>query len=128
MSEIPNDAVIQVPVDEREEQTLQAALWTLAEEPELGRRLGNNARRWALAEHAPDRVAERYVEAIQRLSSGQPRRSASWLASIAGGRSPDLRDGIVEELGEALFDLGAEEADEDILEETAAALEELALA
>jgi len=128
LAEIPDDAVVKVPVDDREEQTLLAALSTLAEEPELARRLGANARRWALSRHAPDLVADLYVKAIQRLSSRQPRRSRSWLDDITSKQSLDLRERIVDEVGEALFDLGAEETESDLLAETAEALEDLGLA
>ena len=127
LGEIPEDAVVKVPVDDREEQTLLAALWTLAEEPELRRRLGEGARRWALSEHAPDRVGDLYIQAIQRFASLEPRRSVSRLDRLAS-RPPDLRARIVDEVGEALFDLGAEETESDLLAEAAEALEDLGLA
>ena len=41
--------------------------------------------------------------------------------------SPSVQETIVGEVGEALFDLGAEESDEEILGETALALEDLGL-
>ncbi|MGB5658180.1 MAG: hypothetical protein WBO54_01760, partial [Thermoanaerobaculia bacterium] len=118
-------AVVKVAVDDREAQSLLAALWTLAEEPELRLRLGANARSWALAQHAPDLAADRYIQAIQRLSSREPRRSASWLDRAIAGPSPDVTERIVGEVGEALFDLGAEESEDEILGETAAALEDV---
>ena len=128
LREIPNDAVVKVAVDDREAQSLLAALWTLAEEPELRLRLGANARSWALAQHAPDLAADRYIQAIQRLSSRQPRRSASWLDRAIAGPSPDVTERIVGEVGEALFDLGAEESEDEILGETAVALEDAGFA
>ena len=125
LSEIPDDAVAKVPVNDREEQSLLAALWTLAEEPELRRAMGANARRWALEQHAPDLAAERYVQAIQRLAACQPRRSTSWLERATQGGAPSLRETIVSEVGEALFDLGADETESEVLTETAAALDDL---
>jgi glycosyltransferase involved in cell wall biosynthesis len=128
LGEIPDDAVVKVPVNDHEAQLLLAALWTLAEEPELRARLGANARRWALAQHAPDRIAERYMQAIRRLSACQPRRSASWLDHALVGLSTSVQETVVGEVGEALFDLGAEESDDEILGEAALALEDLGLA
>ncbi len=125
LGEIPNEAVVKVAVDDREAQSLLAALWTLAEEPELRLRLGANARSWALAQHAPDLAADRYIQAIQRLSSREPRRSASWLDRAIAGPSPDVTERIVGEVGEALFDLGADESEDEILGETAVALEDV---
>ena len=128
LGEIPDDVAVKIAIDEREEQTLTAALWALAEEPALRAQLGANARRWALAQHAPDRVAERYTQAIQRLSACKPRRSAGWLNHALVNGSPSVQETIVGEVGEALFDLGAEESDEEILGDTAQALEDLGLA
>ena len=128
LGEVPDDSVVRVPVDDHEEQLLLAALWALAEEPALRAQLGANARRWVLAQHAPDRVAERYIQAIQRLSACKPRRSVGWLNQALVNESPSVQETIVGEVGEALFDLGAEESDEEILGETALALEDLGLA
>jgi glycosyltransferase involved in cell wall biosynthesis len=128
MAEIPDGVVVKIAVDEREEQTLAAALWTLAEDRELRRALGANARRWVLAQHAPDRAADLYFKAIERLSCHQPRRSKSWLDTFTSKQALDLRERIVDEVGEALFDLGAEETEGDLLAETAEALEDLGLA
>jgi glycosyltransferase involved in cell wall biosynthesis len=125
LGEIPNDAVIKVAVDDREVQTLLAALLTLAEETGLRYRLGANARNWVSTQHAPELAAERYTQAIQRLSSCRPMRSVSWLEGAIAGKSPDVREKIVTEVGEALFDLGADESDCETLSETAVALEDL---
>jgi len=125
LGEIPEDAVVKVAVEDRETQALLAALWTLAEEPELRMRLGANARSWALAQHEPDLAADQYIQAIQRLSSCEPRRSASWFERDTAGITPDIREKIVGEVGEALFDLGAEESEDEILGDLAVALEDV---
>ena len=125
LSEIPDDVVVKVPVGDREEQTLLAALWTLAEEPELRQALGVNARRWALEQHAPELAANRYAQAIQRLATCEPRRSISWQEHATSRGAPELTERIVGEVGEALFDLGARETEDRILVETAQALQDL---
>ena len=127
LSEIPGDSVVKVPVGDREEQTLLAALWTLAEEPGLRRALGVNARRWALEQHAPEWVADRYMQAIRSLSNREPRRTISWLDNVVSRETPTLPERIVGEVGEALFDLGATEAEDEILADTAQALDDLSL-
>jgi glycosyltransferase involved in cell wall biosynthesis len=69
-SELPNDAALKVPVDEREEQTLAAALQALAD-PDVRRAMGEAARRIAQTEHRLDRVAERYAAALEKLAGGE---------------------------------------------------------
>lgn len=127
LGELPEDVAVRVAIDDHEEAGLTAALWTLAEEPGLRDRLGASARQWVAAEHAPQRSAAAYAQAVESLATRDP-----LLTSPAGKRSraaaPRLEKRIVSEVGEALFDLGAEESEEEILGETAVALEDVGLA
>ncbi len=68
-SELPGDAVLRVPVDKREVETIAAALETLSDE---GIRSGMSraALRLVEREHRLDRVAEGYAAALEELAGG----------------------------------------------------------
>jgi hypothetical protein len=61
--------VIKVPVDEREEDTLLAALEALAD-PVVRESMGRRARELVEREHGLDRVAEAYAAALEQLAGG----------------------------------------------------------
>jgi len=66
-SELPDDVVLKVPVDEYEVATLEAAL-TLA--ADRGHALGASARRYVQHEHSLDHVADMYVAALETAAGG----------------------------------------------------------
>ena len=68
-AELPDDAVIKVPVDEREEDTLLAALEALAD-PAVREAMGRQARELVEREHRLDRVAEAYAAALEQFAGG----------------------------------------------------------
>ena len=68
-SELPHDAVVKVPVDEREEDTLPAALEALAD-PGVRASMGARARELIDREHRLDLVAEAYAAALEELAGG----------------------------------------------------------
>jgi glycosyltransferase involved in cell wall biosynthesis len=68
-AELPRDAVLKVPVDEREEATLLAALEALADEG-VRRSMGERARALVEREHRLDRVADAYAAALEQLAGG----------------------------------------------------------
>jgi glycosyltransferase involved in cell wall biosynthesis len=68
-SELPDDAALKVAVDEREEQTLAAALEALTD-PEARRAMGEAARSLVEREHRVDRVAELYTASLEELAGG----------------------------------------------------------
>jgi glycosyltransferase involved in cell wall biosynthesis len=68
-SELPRDAVLKVPVDEREEDTLLAALEALAD-PGVCDSMGARARELIEREHRLDLVAEAYAAALEELAGG----------------------------------------------------------
>ena len=70
-SELPDDAVVKVPADEREEDTLLAALEVLAE-PAVRAAMGERARQLVEREHRLDRVGEAYAAALEQLAGGPP--------------------------------------------------------
>ena len=66
-SELPDDVVLKVPVDEVETDVLRAALEVAADH---GAALGANARAYVNREHALDRVADGYVRALELAAGG----------------------------------------------------------
>ncbi len=66
-SELPDDAVLKVPVDEHEVATLHAALTVAADH---GERLGASARTYVEREHALPKVADEYVAALEVAAGG----------------------------------------------------------
>ena len=68
-SELPSDAVVKVPVDEHEEDTLAAALEALAD-PAVRAAMGERSRELIEREHRLDLVAEAYAAALEELAGG----------------------------------------------------------
>src|SRR5436190_6729626 len=68
-AELPDDAVIKVPVDEHEEGTLAAALEALTNE-DVRAAMGAAAKELVAREHRLDSVAEAYAAALEELAGG----------------------------------------------------------
>ena len=68
-AELPDEAVIKVPVDEREEDTLAAALEALTD-PNVRATMGAVAGELVEREHRLDRVAEAYAAGLEELAGG----------------------------------------------------------
>jgi glycosyltransferase involved in cell wall biosynthesis len=68
-AELDDEAVIKVPVDEREEDTLTAAIEALTD-PNVRAAMGAAARELVEREHRLDRVAEAYAAALEELAGG----------------------------------------------------------
>jgi glycosyltransferase involved in cell wall biosynthesis len=66
-SELPDDAVLKVPVDDYEVQTLEAALGLAADHAST---LGAAARAYVEREHALDKVAAAYASALEVAAGG----------------------------------------------------------
>jgi glycosyltransferase involved in cell wall biosynthesis len=69
-SELPDEAALKVPVDEREEETLTAALEALTDEA-TRTAMGAAALELAEREHRLDRVADAYAAALEELAGGR---------------------------------------------------------
>jgi glycosyltransferase involved in cell wall biosynthesis len=70
-SELPDDVALKVPVDEREVDTLYAALEVLARDEGARRAMGAAAAELARREHDLERVAELYTAAIEQAAGGE---------------------------------------------------------
>jgi glycosyltransferase involved in cell wall biosynthesis len=70
-AELPDDVVAKVPVDEEEPERLAAVLLKLGEDDDLRQSLAARAREYVGREHALERVAERYLEALEHAAGGE---------------------------------------------------------
>lgn len=68
-AELPDEAAIKIPVDEREEDTLAAALEALTDES-VRAAMGAAARELVDTEHRLERVAEAYAAALEEFAGG----------------------------------------------------------
>ncbi len=105
-AELPREAVLKVPVDEREDDTLVAALEALAD-PDVRAAMGARARELIEREHRVDLVAEAYAAALE---------------SFAGG--PTVQERVLHEVASAAADVGIDGEDAAVL---AARLREVGL-
>ncbi len=88
-SELPEGAVVKVPVGEGETEALAAALDGLAADAAARRRLGEEARRLAQGEHALEQVAELYTTVLEEAAGGGL-----------------VREAVLREVAEAAADVG----------------------
>ena len=88
-SELPDDVVLKVPVDDYEVATLEAALGVAAEH---GAQLGGNARAYVEREHALPDVADAYVAALELAAGG-----------------PAVDDAVIWRIAEAATEVGVDD-------------------
>jgi glycosyltransferase involved in cell wall biosynthesis len=95
-SELPGDAVVKVPVDEQEEDTLLAALEALSD-PAVRVEMGARSRELIEREHRLDLVAEAYAAALEELAGGAAvqERVLHEVASAAAEVGMDTEDAAV---------------------------------
>ena len=109
--EFPDACCAKVDVDDFEEETILAILRRLAEDAELCRQMGENARRYITQEHDPARTAEDYMRFIRTVTGGR-----------LAGRLGDTETDFLDELGELMVGLGVGEQDDEALKLVADAL------
>jgi SAM-dependent methyltransferase/glycosyltransferase involved in cell wall biosynthesis len=92
-AELPNDAVVKIPLDPRSDKLLVAYLERLIEDQPLRTHIGENARRHALAEHSLEHRAADYLAFIGEVIDQRPRRKliagVSRELSLLGAESTD---------------------------------------
>jgi glycosyltransferase involved in cell wall biosynthesis len=91
--ELPDEAVLKVPVDEREAETLDAALEALAD-ARVRAAMSRAALELVDREHRLDRIADAYVAAIEELAAG-----------------PAVSEHVVEDVARAAAEVGIEPRD-----------------
>ena len=108
-SELPDDVAIRVPVDDREVETLAAALEKLASDDAAREAMGAAARDLIEREHSLPHVAELYAAALEEA---------------AGGGA--VREVLLKDIAQAAAEIGIEAADPE-LGEVSARLDEVGL-
>jgi glycosyltransferase involved in cell wall biosynthesis len=98
-AELPGDAAIKVPVDERETETIAAALELLATDEAARGAMATAARRLVETEHDLERVAEAYAAAIELAAGGNR-----------------VRDGVLSAVATAATEVGIRRDDPEALE------------
>jgi 2-polyprenyl-3-methyl-5-hydroxy-6-metoxy-1,4-benzoquinol methylase/glycosyltransferase involved in cell wall biosynthesis len=105
-AELPNDAVVKIPPDSLCDRMLQAYLERLISDGPLRKRLGENARRYALDEFSAVHRAVDYLTFIREVINRRPRRelieSVSRELTLLDARPSDesLLHGIAADVGE----------------------------
>jgi glycosyltransferase involved in cell wall biosynthesis len=124
--ELPDDVCAKVPPDETEEETLLAYLRALAADPDLRRRMGDNAR-WHVEEHHQVEAAARaYAEAVREIAAAA-RPPVPAVPPLAPYPPDDVLSDLIAAVTADVVDLGAGEEDEEILRAVAATLADLDL-
>ncbi len=113
-AELPDGCVAKVPPDETEEEVLLSYLELLATDPAVRSALGANARRHVEAHHRVDRAAARHAEAIRALLAA-PARPESPVPPLAPYPPEDVFSDVIAGMTAAAVDLGATEADGELL-------------
>ncbi len=124
--ELPDDVCAKVPPDETEEETLLAYLRALAADPDLRRRMGENARRHVEVHHRAEDSACAYAEAVREITAAArpPERPVPPLAPYP---ADDILTDLIAAVTADAVDLGAGEEDDDILRAVAATLADVDL-
>jgi glycosyltransferase involved in cell wall biosynthesis len=107
-SELPDEAAIRVPVDEREIETLAAALERLAGDEQARRRMGAAARALVERDHSLGRVADLYASALEEAAGGETVRNTVLrdVAEAAAGVGIGAGDPAATELAARLDEVG----------------------
>jgi glycosyltransferase involved in cell wall biosynthesis len=102
--ELPDDVALKVAPDEREADSLAAALLTLAEDAPKRAQLSDAARAYAAREHDLGHVAELYVAALEEAAGGAAVREA--LLREVGAAASDVGLTETQDLSDALREAG----------------------
>jgi glycosyltransferase involved in cell wall biosynthesis len=125
-AELPDGCVAKVEPNESEEDLLVAYLEALAADPDLRRRLGENARRHADAHLRVDRAAARHAAAIGAICAAGL-LPAPPVPPLAPYPPEDVLSDVVAGMTADAVDLGASEGEEDLLRGLACDIVDLGL-
>lgn len=124
--ELPDDVCAKVPPDETEEETLLAYLRALAADPELRRRMGDNARRHVEIHHHVEDAARAYAAAVREIAA-TARPPLRPVPPLAPYPADDVLTDLIAAVTADAVDLGVGEGDEEILRAVAATLADVDL-
>lgn len=128
-SDLPDDAVVKIPVDALEEETVFAMLDALAPPSDLARRLGENARSFIVEEHNLNVMVAGYHEVLSRATgrdAAPPPVQPINEADVVSAFAPDIVGPLWMEIGGALTELGLDK-NRSVTQATARAVADLGL-
>jgi glycosyltransferase involved in cell wall biosynthesis len=124
-AEIPDDCCAKIDLDATEEELLFAVLQALATDPDLRRRMGENARRHIATHHTLEGSARAYADLIHKVVAARP-APVRPVPPLAPYPPEDVLSEIAGAVAAEAVDLGG--ADDDlILTELAAVIVDLGL-
>ncbi len=123
-AEIPEGACLQLPLDGFEESTLVAYLRALADRAPMRAAIGAQARAHAAARHDAASAAAACLELLEQAAASAPPLAVA-VPPLAPYPASDPWPALLGVIGGELADLGLGEADEQVLEQLAARLDEL---
>jgi glycosyltransferase involved in cell wall biosynthesis len=123
-AEIPEGCCAQVDLDDSEEDLLLAYLERLEADPDLRRRMGDNARSYVASHHTLEGSARGYADLLRQVveEKAAPFRA---LPPLAPYGEDDVGADLLRAVSADLCDLGIGEGDDDLLAAVAAPLVEL---
>lgn len=124
-AEIPDGCCAKVPLGELEEELLAATLIRLAEDPDLRREMGENARRHTAAQHTLAGSARGYADFIREGVEAKVRPFVA-VPPLAAYAPDDVLTDLLRDVAAEAVDLGAGQED-DLLAELARVVVELGL-
>ncbi len=125
-AEIPDGACAKVDVDDTEEDLLLAYLRRLTADEPLRRAMGENARAYVAAHHTLAGSARAYAAFLREVAAARPEPFRA-VPPLVAYPPDDLVSDLVRAATTELVDLGAGEADDDLLRSVAAAIAGLGL-
>jgi len=123
-AEIPDGCCAKVDLDEREEAVLAAYLERFASEPELGRRMGENARRHMTEHHTLKGSARGYREFVEEIAASGVEPFPA-VPPLARSESVNTPAELIAGVSSTVVDLGLDERDEDVMRHVAGRIVEL---
>lgn len=129
-AELPDGAVVKVPADALEEESVYALLHGLAERPALREQIGGLAREFIAREHSLAAMARGYHAVIERVIGRPipvpPDGVEIEAIDLPATDPPELADPLVESVADAVVSLGIS-ADVPLLKEVSRAMVELGM-
>lgn len=124
--EVPESCCARVPLGEMEEDLLAEYLIALARDPDLRRRMGDNARRYMAEHHTLEQAARGYVEFLEDVLANAEAPTAP-VPPLAPYPEDDVAADLLADVSAAACDLGLGEEDDEVLTALAEAVVEVGL-
>ena len=125
-AEVPDGCCAKLPLGEGETTILAGYLSAFADDADLRRRVGRNARHYMMEEHSLEGAADAYIAFLEQVAACG--RSPFVAAPPLRAEPPSAWGEMTADVGSAIADLGVPDHDTLMLEEVAATIEGLVVA